>query len=76
MDLDDALAEVAAHSGDRLLRVAYQLTHDRVAAQVLPTHLIAARSVRSLHVATHGARIFCGHAGSSRLADFGTASGP
>jgi RNA polymerase sigma-70 factor (sigma-E family) len=35
MDLDDALAEAAAHSGDRLLRVAYQLTHDRVAAQDL-----------------------------------------
>src|SRR6266496_1185840 len=35
MDLDDALAELVAHSGDRLLRVAYQLTHDRVAAQDL-----------------------------------------
>jgi DNA-directed RNA polymerase specialized sigma24 family protein len=28
-----ALAELVAHSGDRLLRVADQLTHDRVAAQ-------------------------------------------
>jgi RNA polymerase sigma-70 factor (sigma-E family) len=35
MDLADALAEVVVHSGDRLLRVAYQLTHDRVAAQDL-----------------------------------------
>jgi RNA polymerase sigma-70 factor (sigma-E family) len=35
MDLDDALAELVAHSGDRLLRVAYQLTHDRAAAQDL-----------------------------------------
>jgi RNA polymerase sigma-70 factor (sigma-E family) len=35
MDLDDALADLVAHSGDRLLRVAYQLTHDRVAAQDL-----------------------------------------
>ena len=33
MDLDDALAELVADSGDRLLRVAYQLTHDRAAAQ-------------------------------------------
>jgi len=33
MDLDEALADVVARSGDRLLRVAYQLTHDRVAAQ-------------------------------------------
>jgi len=29
MDLDEALADVVARSGDRLLRVAYQLTHDR-----------------------------------------------
>ena len=35
MDLDDALADLVAHSGGRLLRVAYQLTHDRVAAQDL-----------------------------------------
>ena len=35
MDLDDALAEVVTQSGDRLLRVAYQLTHDRAAAQDL-----------------------------------------
>ncbi|HEV2451911.1 MAG TPA: sigma-70 family RNA polymerase sigma factor [Streptosporangiaceae bacterium] len=35
MDLDDALADLVAHSGDRLLRVAYQLTHDRAAAQDL-----------------------------------------
>jgi len=35
VDLDDALAELVAHSGDRLLRVAYQLTHDRAAAQDL-----------------------------------------
>ena len=33
MDLDEALADVVARSGDRLLRVAYQPTHDRVAAQ-------------------------------------------
>jgi hypothetical protein len=26
VDLDDGLAELVAHSGDRLLRVAYQLT--------------------------------------------------
>ena len=35
MDLDDALADLVTQSGDRLLRVAYQLTHDRVAAQDL-----------------------------------------
>ena len=35
MDLDDALAELVADSGDRLLRVAYQLTHDGAAAQDL-----------------------------------------
>lgn len=35
MDLDEALAELVARSGDRLLRVGYQLTHDRVAAQDL-----------------------------------------
>src|SRR5690242_9755869 len=35
MHLDDVLTELVADSGDRLLRVAYQLTHDRVAAQDL-----------------------------------------
>ena len=35
MDLDDALADLVTRSGDRLLRVAYQLTHDRAAAQDL-----------------------------------------
>ena len=35
MDLDDVLTELVAHSGDRLLRVGYQLTHDRAAAQDL-----------------------------------------
>jgi RNA polymerase sigma factor (sigma-70 family) len=35
VDLDDTLAQLVAHSGDRLLRVAYQLTHDRAAAQDL-----------------------------------------
>ncbi len=35
MDLDDALAGLVAQSGDRLLRVGYQLTHDRAAAQDL-----------------------------------------
>ena len=35
MDLDDALTELIARSGDRLLRVGYQLTHDRAAAQDL-----------------------------------------
>jgi len=35
MDLDDALADLVARSGDRLLRVGYQLTHDRAAAQDL-----------------------------------------
>jgi RNA polymerase sigma factor (sigma-70 family) len=35
MDLDDVLTELVQHSGDRLLRVAYQLTHDRAAAQDL-----------------------------------------
>src|SRR5258708_30650150 len=35
MDLDEALADLVAQSGDRLLRVGYQLTHDRVAAQDL-----------------------------------------
>ncbi len=35
MDLDDALADLVTRCGDRLLRVAYQLTHDRAAAQDL-----------------------------------------
>jgi RNA polymerase sigma-70 factor (sigma-E family) len=35
MDLDDALTDLVARSGDRLLRVGYQLTHDRAAAQDL-----------------------------------------
>jgi RNA polymerase sigma-70 factor (sigma-E family) len=35
VDLDDVLTELVADSGDRLLRVAYQLTHDRAAAQDL-----------------------------------------
>ena len=35
MQLDDVLTGLVADSGDRLLRVAYQLTHDRVAAQDL-----------------------------------------
>lgn len=35
MDLDDVLTELVASSGDRLLRVGYQLTHDRAAAQDL-----------------------------------------
>ena len=32
MHLDDELTELVEHSGDRLLRVAYQLTHDAAAA--------------------------------------------
>jgi DNA-directed RNA polymerase specialized sigma24 family protein len=35
MHLDDALTELVEHSGDRLLRVAYQLTDDAAAAQDL-----------------------------------------
>lgn len=35
MELDDALADLVATSGDRLLRVGYQLTRDRMAAQDL-----------------------------------------
>ncbi len=35
MHLDDVLTELVEHSGDRLLRLAYQLTHDRAAAQDL-----------------------------------------
>ncbi len=35
MELDDALTELVAQSGDRLLRMGYQLTHDRAAAQDL-----------------------------------------
>jgi DNA-directed RNA polymerase specialized sigma24 family protein len=35
MHLDDVLTELVEHSGDRLLRVAYQLTHDAAAAQDL-----------------------------------------
>jgi RNA polymerase sigma-70 factor (ECF subfamily) len=33
--LDDVLTELVEHCGDRLLRVAYQLTHDAAAAQDL-----------------------------------------
>jgi RNA polymerase sigma factor (sigma-70 family) len=35
MQLDDVLTELVTDYGDRLLRVAYQLNHDRVAAQDL-----------------------------------------
>ena len=35
MHLDDVLTDLVEHSGDRLLRVAYQLTHDAAAAQDL-----------------------------------------
>ena len=35
MHLDDVLTELVEHSGDQLLRVAYQLTHDAAAAQDL-----------------------------------------
>jgi len=35
MDLDDALTDLIARSGDRLLRLGYQLTHDRAVAQDL-----------------------------------------
>jgi RNA polymerase sigma-70 factor (sigma-E family) len=35
MQLDEVLTQPVTDSGDRLLRVAYQLTHDRVAAQDL-----------------------------------------
>lgn len=35
MEVDEALGSLVAGSGDRLLRVAYQLTHDRAAAQDL-----------------------------------------
>ncbi len=35
MDLDEALAALVVRSGDRLLRVGYQFTHDRAAAQDL-----------------------------------------
>jgi len=35
MDLDEALTDLVARNGDRLLRVGFQLTHDRAAAQDL-----------------------------------------
>ena len=35
MHLDDVVTELVEHCGDRLLRVAYQLTHDAAAAQDL-----------------------------------------
>lgn len=35
MHLDDVLTELVEHSGDQLLRMAYQLTHDAAAAQDL-----------------------------------------
>ena len=35
MHLDDVLTELVEHSGDRLLRVAYHLTHDPATAQDL-----------------------------------------
>ena len=35
MELDEALADLVERSGDRLLRVAYQLTHDRAALQAV-----------------------------------------
>jgi RNA polymerase sigma-70 factor (sigma-E family) len=35
VEVDEALGSLVAESGDRLLRVAYQLTHERAAAQDL-----------------------------------------
>ena len=35
MDLDEALTDLVARNGDRLLRVGFQLTHERAAAQDL-----------------------------------------
>jgi DNA-directed RNA polymerase specialized sigma24 family protein len=35
MHLDDVVTELVEHCGERLLRVAYQLTHDAPAAQDL-----------------------------------------
>jgi RNA polymerase sigma factor (sigma-70 family) len=35
VELDDVLTELVVRSGDRLLRLGYQLTHDRAAAQDL-----------------------------------------
>ncbi len=35
MDLDEALTDLVLRNGDRLLRVGYQLTHDRAAGQDL-----------------------------------------
>ncbi|MHB1434105.1 MAG: RNA polymerase sigma factor [Streptosporangiaceae bacterium] len=35
MDLDEALTDLVTRCGDRLLRVGYQLTHDRASAQDL-----------------------------------------
>ena len=35
MNLDEALTDLVVRNGDRLLRVGYQLTHDRAAAQDL-----------------------------------------
>jgi RNA polymerase sigma-70 factor (sigma-E family) len=35
MDLDEALTDLVLREGDRLLRVGFQLTHDRAAAQDL-----------------------------------------
>ena len=35
MDADDAIADLMRASGDRLLRLAYQLTHDRASAEDL-----------------------------------------
>jgi len=47
MHLDDVLTDLVEQSGDRLLRVAYQLTYDAAAAQDLVQEALRARSGRS-----------------------------
>ena len=57
MHLDDVLTELVEHSGDRLLRVAYQLTHDAAAAQDLVQDLVQEALLRVYQPVRHCGRV-------------------
>jgi len=52
VDLDDALTDLVMRNGDRLLQVAYQLTHDRATAQ----DLVQEALLRVYHAVLHHGR--------------------
>ena len=68
MHLDDVLTELVEHSGDRLLRVAYQLTHDAATAQALVQEALLRvyRSVRRRGLAAMRPLVAAASAGEDR----------